>query len=236
MSGRGVGTVTAGALGAASMLVVIGLVAHAGRAHAGAERHDPPTRALEVPLWHSPVVIDGELGDASWPTAARTGAFSGADDAVGKPFSEALFLRDSRNLYIALYAADEHLEAAARPADGPVWLDDSFHVVFELPEREISLDVSARGVLTDGVRRGGGPVDYRWSSGARVGVDADGTLDDPNDRDEEWVAELAVPFASLGLEPSDAPLDVRIVRHDAGGGTRARSVPGTTRVRLRFAR
>ena len=161
MTGALSSRVGAAVAGGASMLLLIAGLAHEGRAHAGAQRRAAPERSLVVPIVSGPIVVDGELADTSWPLAARTGAFTGADGAVGKPFSEALFLRDSRNLYIALYAADEHLEAAERPADGPVWLDDAFHVAFELPDREVSIDVSARGVLTDGVRRGGGPVDYR---------------------------------------------------------------------------
>lgn len=216
------------------MLALVAVTARAGRAHAEEDARRAPATRLAVPHTAQAITIDGELSDAAWPNAARTRDFRAADGSAAKPYSEALFAADDRYLYVALYAADEHLEAAPRAPDGPVWLDDDFHVVFELPGREVSLDVSARGVLTDGVRRGEGSTDYRWSSGARVVVDADGTMNDPSDLDEEWVAEIAIPLSALGLDAAGGHADVRIQRWDVTRGVRA--AVGGTRVRLELGR
>jgi len=98
-----------------------------------------------------------------------------------------------------LYAADEDIRTRTHTPDGPLWLDDSFRVVLTHGSTEYAIDVSPEGVITDGMRTDGGAFDYGWSSGARVGHDTDGTINDSRDSDEEWVIELAVPFASVGM-------------------------------------
>jgi hypothetical protein len=101
-----------------------------------------------------------------------------------------------------LYAGDEDIEAT-HAAESAVWLDDSFHLVFtgERDGAEEAFDVSALGAMTDGARRGAGPFDWSWQSGAHVSHELDeGTANDPRDADEEWVIEMAVPFEAIGLE------------------------------------
>jgi hypothetical protein len=101
-------------------------------------------------------------------------------------------------LYIALYAADEDLHATQKDADGPLWLDDAFHVSLRTEGFEHSFDVSPRGTLTDARRTAGGAFDFTWQSGAHVASDVDGTLDDSTDDDEEWVIEMGIPFDAIG--------------------------------------
>ena len=47
---------------------------------------------------------------------------------------------------------------------------------------------------------GSHPFDYRWNSGAHLSRELDGTINKSDDEDEEWVIEMAIPLASLGLE------------------------------------
>lgn len=84
MTGALSSRVGAAVAGGASMLLLIAGLAHEGRAHAGAQRRAAPERSLVVPIVSGPIVVDGELADTSWPLAARTGAFTGADGAVGE--------------------------------------------------------------------------------------------------------------------------------------------------------
>ncbi|MEO7112113.1 MAG: hypothetical protein ABI183_16840, partial [Polyangiaceae bacterium] len=65
-----------------------------------------------------------------------------------------------------------------------------------------SIEVNPLGVIVEGSRPSGGadaPFNGVWKSGATAAHDLDGTPDDPKDQDEEWVIEMAVPLASLGL-------------------------------------
>lgn len=133
---------------------------------------------LVVPDVDGALELDGELGDAIWlGDIARTGAFLDASGAPARPYSDARVVSARGQLIVALYAADEDIRTT-----GP--LRDVFHVTIG----GATFDVSATGEL-----RGAPP-------GTRIGHDLDGTVDDPSDDDEEWVTELAIPLAALGLQ------------------------------------
>ena len=177
-------------------------------------RSTGPTLDIHVPHARGAVTIDGDTEEPSWQSAvARTGAFVDQTGSAARPYSDARLTWDATNLYLLLYAADEDLEASPDISDGPLWLRDNFHVFLSDGTEEWTFDVSPRGTLTDGRRpapggrgdAGARPFDYAWSSGARVAVDLDGTLNDASDDDEEWVVEMAIPLRSLGLtgEPGE---------------------------------
>jgi hypothetical protein len=144
-----------------------------------------------IPRTSTPIKIDGELDEPSWVgSPARTGAF------VGKPYSDARMLWDDTTLYLALYAADEDIETRATEPD-------AFHLVFDVKGVKHELDVSPDCVVTD----------HAWKSGARVACDTDGTINEPNDMDEEWVVEMALPLETVGIE-RDVPFHLSIERCD----------------------
>ena len=151
---------------------------------------------LVVPRAETPIVVDGELTEPAWTTGAvaRTGAFS------QRPYSDARLAWRSGVLYLGLYAADEDLRATDAHHDEPLWLADSYSVTFRNGDRQYVIEVSPAGVMTDMQRTRGGVFDTSWESGATVALDRDGTVNEPSDNDEEWVAEMAVPLKSLGLE------------------------------------
>ena len=146
--------------------------------------------------------LNGELDEADWPTSARTGPFVDARSAPARPFSEAHFLWDEENLYVALYAADDNISATVKAHDGAVWIDDSFSL--SLTPKGTSgptflFDISAMGVTTDVVRDVRGKKDVSWESGVVLGVERDGTVNDVHDEDEEWVVEAAIPWRSMSI-------------------------------------
>jgi hypothetical protein len=174
-------------------------------------------KPLEVPRLHGELQLDGALTEPGWHAAGRTGPFL---DVIGKaaiPYSEARVTWDDERLYVGLYAADEDIEAHVTAHDAPVWTDDSFLVRISTGDnrRDVyAIDVSATGVISDarGTQRGFDPA---WESGAAVAVDHDGTVNDPSDQDEEWVVEMSIPFASLGVTPvRGAKLGIEIARCD----------------------
>jgi hypothetical protein len=170
--------------------------AHAGRA-GGAED------VLRVPHLPGSITLDGDTDDPGWTTApgpARTGPFVLASGVEARPYSDTRLLWGDGHLYLALYAADEDIRTRTDQPDGPLWLDDSFRVTFTRGEVEYAIEVSPKGVVTDAIRRAGGTFDYSWSSGVHVSPELDGTMNKPDDMDEEWVIEVAVPFESLGLK------------------------------------
>ena len=195
------------------------------------------TATLAVPHVSGPIKIDGEVDEADWNAAGRSGPFPDASGGEARPYSDARFLWDEENLYVTLYAADDDLRAKVTVHDGPVWIDDSFSMHLT-PTGEGAptylFDISASGVTMDARRTPDGKQDVSWESGIRLGVDRDGTLNDPSDEDEEWVIESAIPWRALGITPAaGARLQVDISRCDTPRNTTTRrcSAFGTARDR-----
>ena len=145
---------------------------------------------MVVPQIGGALAIDGELDEVAWHTPARTGAFTDAHGAQAAPYSDARFLRDDRDLYLALYAADEDVEAS-----------DAFVVELSSPRGVLKLTFSATGAITPSVK------------GARAAIDLDGTFGDPSNDDEEWVVEAAVPLAAIPFG-ADGTVRVNVSRCD----------------------
>ena len=166
-----------------------------------------PDGTLVVPHTRRPIVLDGHLTDPAWlEEAVRTGPFrESGGPLLAHQFSEARLLWGDGQLYVGLYASDEDIRATLDVLDSQSWREDSFLVAFDDGVREYLFDVSAVGVLSDGVRTmasktaGKSGFDHTWSSRARVAHALVGTLNDPSNKDEEWVIEMAIPLASLGL-------------------------------------
>jgi hypothetical protein len=196
--------------GCALLAAVAGVAAHHARGPAVPVLTTParsPGRGIDRPLLRVPharasIVLDGDTDDPGWttpPGPARSGPFLLANDAPARPYSDARLIWGDGHLYVALYAADEDIRSRFDQADAPVWLDDSFRLLFMRDGIEYAIEVSANGVVTDAARARGQAFDYAWNSGAHVSHERDGTLNDPTDTDEEWVIEMAIPFESFGM-------------------------------------
>ncbi len=161
----------------------------------------PAGAELRVPHAAGAISLDGDMDDPGWLRArpARTNAFQLTDGTRARPYSDARFVWGDGCLYVLLYAADQDIRATQTQPDAPLWLEDSFHLVFSDADGDRTIDVSPSGVVTDAQQLRGKAIDYGWSSGVHVSRELDGTPNDPRDDDEEWVLELAIPLDALGL-------------------------------------
>ena len=140
-----------------------------------------------VPFRTGAIKLDGEWDEEDWAKRALRGQFVDAEGALARPSSEVRLLHDDTDLIVALYAADEDIEHGD---------------AFDFSAGALSLHVDATGMVTPAI------------AGVRAAVDYDeGTLDNPGDDDEEWVVELAIPLAALGIVPG-GHLPVRAARCD----------------------
>lgn len=156
---------------------------------------------LHVPRFAGGIAFDGELDEPAWTTTvARTGAFVDSAGRPGKPYSDARFMWGNGFLYLALYAADEDVQAS--PDSRPQSLapaDDRFHFEVTVNGKRFVFEVNPAGVV-DARAFSKGVPDATWRSDLKVGHDLDGTLNDSTDDDEEWVLEMGIPLTSIGLQ------------------------------------
>jgi hypothetical protein len=171
----------AAALGALALPVLLRLVARPGVSVAHGAAGPGHERLLHVPHGGGDVIIDGDTDDPAWtssPGPARTGGFVDASGARVTPASEARLLWGDGHLYVLLYAADEDVRSRG----------DAFGLTFtregERPAT-FAYEIAPSGAAPGGVH---------------LAREIDGTIDDARDRDEEWVAEMAVPLAPMGIE------------------------------------
>jgi hypothetical protein len=175
-------------------------------------------RELRVPRVTGPVKIDAELeGKKLWE--ADVGNTRNFLDDAGRgmvPYTEAKARWGDGKLYLMLYAGDLDLEGTVREPDGDVERDDAFHIELGGPDDVRVVSVSVLGTVADARCRrtpAGRTCDRAWQSHAEVAVDRDGTLNKLGDNDEEWVVEMALPFAALGIAApgpgTELPLSIR---------------------------
>lgn len=192
--------VVAGALAAFAAALAWRLLA-GGAAHPRAGVEASSAAAPATPLTQTTgIALDGDFDDPGWKKGVRTGAFEDDLGAPMRPYTDARIAWGDGVLYFGIYSADQDIVTREDRPDAPLWLADDVHVAITVGDREYGIDASPAGTITDGVRTKGGPADYTWKSGAHVATEMDGTLNKAGDNDEEWLVELAVPLASLGLE------------------------------------
>lgn len=145
---------------------------------------------LVIPQVGAPLHCDGELDEVAWRTPARTGAFVDATGEKAAPYSDARFLRDDKYLYVALYAADEDIRST-----------DAFVLDLASGRGHTRIRFMAGGKLAPELK------------GAKIAVDTDGSIDQPQNDDEEWVVEAALPLADLPFA-ADGSVSARLERCD----------------------
>jgi hypothetical protein len=149
-----------------------------------------------VPKATAPITIDGDWHDPDWNNHKLLFKFrglSGDDSDEARPYSEVRFIHDDNNLYVGLYASDNNIQSTD---------------AFELKIGPLEIQITAAGKVTPD------------SPDIKVGVDRDGTLDDPSNHDEEWKLEISIPLARTGLAPGKT-VDGHAARCDTPlGGTK----------------
>ena len=186
-----------------------------------------PKGVLHVPHIVAPIHINADTeGKREWE--GERGNTPNFVDAAGKgmvPYTEARLRWGDSRLYILLYAGDLDLEGTVLEHDGPVEGDDAFRLEFRQGSQVRVIAVSVLGTVADWICPAGAPdasCDRAWESHTEVAVDKDGTMNKVGDNDEEWVVEMAVPFASLGVA-APAPglrLPFSVRRCEVGHGPR----------------
>ncbi|HBB92712.1 MAG TPA: carbohydrate-binding family 9-like protein [Bacteroidales bacterium] len=154
------------------------------------------------------IIPDGRLNEKSWESAPWTDYFADIE-GVTKPEprfrTRAKMLWDSVNLYIAAHLEEPHLWARLKQRDTVIFYDHDFEVFID-PDGDAhgyyELEVNALGTAWDLLllkpyRDGGPPVNSWDIQGLDIGINLDGSLNDPSDMDSGWTVEMKLPLSVL---------------------------------------
>ncbi len=156
-------------------------------------------RALE------PIAVDGLLTESAWRTANPTQAFVDIEGPV-RPDPEfkttVRMLYDDNYLYFAAELEEPHVWATLTDRDAVIYHDNDFEIFID-PDGDnhlyYELEINALGTEWDLMLvrpyRDGGPAINAWDiQGLRTAVQVNGTLNDPDDIDQGWSVEIAIPW------------------------------------------
>jgi len=164
----------------------------------------------------SPITIDGVLTDKEWGSAPDTTPFRECfqpGDLV-EARTTAKLLWDDKYLYVAFTCWDPDVFNTYTKRDDPIYAEEAAEIFID-PEGKgrhyWEVDVSPRNVVADlmvlaGGYQGHSGVMSRYNvKGLKTGVKVYGTLDNRDDKDEKWTAEMAIPWSDFKGRKVDVP-------------------------------
>ncbi len=152
----------------------------------------PSAFQVEVGETSIPPVIDGDLNDTCWMSAARIVLpHLLGSDATPSQRTEVLLLHDSRNLYLAFLCYESNIEGMVtniKKHDEGVWKDDSVEI-FLAPNSQTYYHFLVNPLsITQEEKESDVSWDAPWEAKAKV-------------LDERWQVEISIPFSSIPLVP-----------------------------------
>ncbi len=171
-----------------------------------AEVKGPMLPAYECHRASGPVTIDGKLDEADWQSVPGVNFYLPVTGAKPISNTEGKVLWDDKCLYVAFKASDKDIWSYMTDRDSQTCLEDVLEIFFKTdPTKEpyCNFEINALGTVYDAytIKKADGCMDGRWKrwncKGLKVGISINGTLNNPNDIDDYWIMEVAIPFSSL---------------------------------------
>ncbi|HJR99514.1 MAG TPA: carbohydrate-binding family 9-like protein [Flavobacterium sp.] len=154
----------------------------------------------------TPIVIDGEGSDASWNKVDWTDLFEDIENDVKPKYATKVkMLWDETNYYILAKIEEPHVWATLKQRDTIIFYNNDFEVfidpdgdTFNYYELEINaLNTAWDLFLSKPYRENDLVVLNDWNiTGLKSAVKINGTINNPNDTDEDWMLEIAIPWAA----------------------------------------
>jgi len=151
-----------------------------------------PLPELNIPKTDQTIIIDGNLDDDAWASAAKV-QLSYTNEGNPAPVgTTALLTYDDWNLYVAFQASEpmmDKLKATVTKRDGPTFYDDSVEIFVDpTNERRTYYHLSTNTLGTEFDQKVFSPSwNSDWKSASQKQADG-------------YSVEMAIPFASLGVE------------------------------------
>ena len=186
----------------------------------GSAKVVPPEKAeaLKIPLFAKPPVIDGNLDDEAWKSAAVFKDFyqwRPSDSSPASARTEVFAGYDTRFLYFAFHAYDEPSKVRASVAKRDAIFDDDVVGLildtFNDKRRAYELLFNPLGIQMDGFLTEGGNDDFSVD----IVMESKGLV-----TSDGYIVEVSIPFKSLRYEAGKGKLwgihILRIVKHANG--------------------
>lgn len=164
-------------------------------------RYAPTLNAVKITRDEAPK-IDGDLSDAAWAKAAVVENFIQVEPVEGGTPSQktrAYIMYDERTLYVGfrLYDTDpDKIQRAVLARDGQLRDEDAIRVMldpYDTRRDGYFFATNANGVKVDALLENNSSIKLEWNAL----WDVDARVDE-----EGWVAEFAIPFQSISIDPS----------------------------------
>lgn len=178
---------------------------------AGCSQSEPTKVDLHYPETYiihkttSDISIDGKMTELDWLNAKWTSDFIDIE-GLSKPLpfyrTRTKMLWDDDFLYFYAEMEEEHIWGDITDRDAVIFYNNDFEVFInpDLDEPHyVEFEVNALGTLWELILlkpyRIGGPVSNYWDLNETIiGIDIDGTLNNPTDTDSMWTIEMAIPL------------------------------------------
>jgi hypothetical protein len=197
-----------------SLLALFNLHVKAQSPFAGMENLFSKPKSYLMYYSAKPLKIDGKLDEPIWNETPWTENFIDIEgEAKPAPLyrTRVKMLWDDKYLYIASQMEEPHLWANPQQDGDHIFRDNVFKIFID-PDNNMNDDFEIQInpsnlmlflIMNKPYRDGGVPI-TGWSPvGLQSGVTRKGTLNNPTDTDTEWIAEVAIPLASLNFNPKD---------------------------------
>jgi hypothetical protein len=165
----------------------------------------------------SSIRIDGKLDEAAWSEAAATSAFvnvrTGDPDPKAPVQGSAKVIWDDKSLYLAFDVKDEDVVGGfdKRQQDPQLWTKDCVEIMID-PDGNgdnkdyYEIQINPQNLVFDSrfdeynlpKEEPNGPFGHQdWSAKLESAVHVRGTLDDSKDKDDGYLVEARIPWASF---------------------------------------
>lgn len=171
---------------------------------------------LELPLPKSytitkiitPLIIDGKANERAWSNAEWTDLFmdiEGPSNPAPYYDTRVKMLWDDNYIYFFAEMEEEHVWGDITERDAVIFYNNDFEIFIKPNQYQpvyAEFEVNALGTLWELLLhrpyRRNGPVFDEWDvNDTRIGIEIDGTLNDPSDTDKSWSLEMAIPLDAL---------------------------------------
>jgi hypothetical protein len=155
-----------------------------------------------------PIDVDGRVDEDSWQNIPWTEDFADIQgDIKPRPRfrTHAKMLWDDEYFYVGAELEEPHVWATLTEHDSVIFHDNDFEIFID-PDGDnheyYEIEINALGTEWDLLLirpyKDGGPAVDSWEiPGLKVGVNVEGTINDPDDVDKNWTVEVAIPWKVL---------------------------------------